>query len=63
MRHKHDRLSLGFLLKRPQDHGFVETVQIACRFIEQHERRVMEERPRKADQLPLAAMPFMATWK
>ena len=55
MRHKQHSLALSFLLESLEDNSLIEAVQVAGGLIEQHERRIMQESPRKADPLPLSA--------
>ena len=47
MGNKHNRLICALLIEGFQNHSLIKTVQIACRLIKQHERRIMEKCPRK----------------
>ena len=55
VRDEHDRPSAVLLAERPQYDSLVETVKIARRLVEKHERRVMQKRPRETYPLSLAA--------
>ena len=55
MAHQHHRLASALLGQTAQDDSFIQTVEVAGRFIQQNERCIVQEGTRHADALAFAA--------
>lgn len=53
--HQHHGLAAPFLANGPQNHRFIQAVQIACWLVQQQEGRIMQECTGQTQPLALAA--------
>lgn len=55
MAHEHHGLAFTMAMKGVEHLGFAQAVEIRRRFVQQHERRIVQKDARQADALALAA--------
>ena len=60
MRYKHYGFIFSFLIKRFKNNRLVKAVEVACRFVKEHKRRIVQKSPCKSYSLLFAARQSVA---